>query len=240
MPSLKPAQLAFFSYAHEDAEFALRLAKDLRAGGAAIWIDRLDIKPGQRWDRAIEDALAKCPQLLVILSPDATESTNVMDEVSLALEEGKTVLPVVHRQCKIPFRLRRLQYVDLTLNYNEGLGRLLETLGFAVPPSEVPEDSVDEELTRASKHDGGAKEVKLLSHVAPQEQQATTRMPKKRAPSVMVIVGTATVLIALALLAVIVNVIKQQEKRPSEQTAQGPSPQATQLTASGPGLRSQQ
>jgi hypothetical protein len=125
MPSLKPAQLAFFSYAHEDAEFALRLAKDLRAGGAAIWIDRLDIKPGQRWDRAIEDALAKCPQLLVILSPNATESTNVMDEVSLALEEGKTVLPVVHRQCKIPFRLRRLQYVDLTLNYNEGLGRLL-------------------------------------------------------------------------------------------------------------------
>jgi hypothetical protein len=32
-------------------------------------MDRLDIKPGQRWDRAVEDTLAKCPQLLVILSP---------------------------------------------------------------------------------------------------------------------------------------------------------------------------
>jgi TPR repeat protein len=231
MPALKPVQLAFFSYAHEDAEFALRLAKDLRAGGAAVWIDRLDIKPGQRWDRAIEDALAKCPQLLVILSPDATESTNVMDEVSLALEEGKTVLPVVYRQCKIPFRLRRLQYVDLTLNYDEGLGRLLETLGFAVPPSEVPEHAVDEEITPPSRHDGGAKEAKLPSHAAPQEQEATARMPKKRAPSVMVIVGTAAVLVALALLVVVVNVIKQQKKRPSEQTAEGPSPQATQLTA---------
>jgi hypothetical protein len=130
---MEPIQLAFFSYAHEDAEFALRLAKDLRAGGAAVWMDKLDIKLGQLWDRAIEDALAKCPQLLVILSPAAIESTNVMDEVSFALEERKTVLPIIHRQCKIPFRLRRLQRVDLTLNYDEGLGRLLETLGVATP-----------------------------------------------------------------------------------------------------------
>jgi hypothetical protein len=119
--------------AREDAEFVLRLAKDLRAGGADVWIDQLDIEPGQRWDRAIEDALAKCPQLLVILSPAAVESTNVMDEVSFALGEGKTVLPVKHRDCKIPFRLRRLQYVDLTLNYDAGLRRLLETLGVAAP-----------------------------------------------------------------------------------------------------------
>jgi TIR domain len=131
--SPKPIQLAFLSYAREDAEFVLRLAKDLRAGGADVWIDQLDIKAGERWDRAVEDALAKCPELLVILSPAAVESTNVMDEVSFALGEGKTVLPVKHRDCTIPFRLRRLQYVDLTLNYDAGLGQLLETLGVAAP-----------------------------------------------------------------------------------------------------------
>jgi hypothetical protein len=128
-PSQTPIQFAFVSYAREDAEFVLRLAKDLRVGGAGVWIDQLDIAPGQRWDRAVEDALAKCLELVVILSPAAVESTNVMDEVSLALEDGKTVVPVLHRQCKIPFRLRRLQYVDLSLNYKAGLDRLLETLG---------------------------------------------------------------------------------------------------------------
>ena len=107
----------------------MRLAKDLRVGGAGVWVDQLDIAPGQRWDRAVEDALAKCLELVVILSPAAVESTNVMDEVSLALEDGKTVVPVLHRQCKIPFRLRRLQYVDLSLDYKAGLDRLLETLG---------------------------------------------------------------------------------------------------------------
>jgi hypothetical protein len=131
--SPKPIQLAFLSYAREDAEFVLRLAKDLRAGGADVWIDQLDIKAGERWDCAVENALAKCPELLVILSPAAVESANVMDEVSFALDKGKTVLPVKHRNCEIPFRLRRLQYVDLTLNYKAGLGRLLETLGVAAP-----------------------------------------------------------------------------------------------------------
>ena len=128
-PLQTPTQFAFLSYAREDAEFVLRLAKDLRVGGAGVWVDQLDIAPGQRWDRAVEDALAKCLELVVILSPSAVESTNVMDEVSLALEDGKMVVPVLHSQCKVPFRLRRLQYVDLSLDYKAGLDRLLETLG---------------------------------------------------------------------------------------------------------------
>ena len=98
---------------------------------------------GQRWDRAVEDALAKCAQLLVILSPAAVASTNVMDEVSLALENNKTVVPVMHRECMIPFRLRRLQYVDLTLNYEAGLDRLREALG--VPVLETAGSMKDEE-----------------------------------------------------------------------------------------------
>ena len=130
----KPISFAFLSYAREDAEFVLSLAKDLRTAGAGVWIDQLDIAPGQRWDRAVEDALAKCLELVVVLSPASVESTNVMDEVSLALEDGKTVVPVIHRQCKVPFRLRRLQYVDLSLNYSAGLDRLLETLGVGLRP----------------------------------------------------------------------------------------------------------
>ena len=228
MQSLKPAQLAFFSYAHEDAQFALRLAKDLRAGGAAVWMDRLDIKPGQRWDRAVEDALAKCPQLLVILSPAATESTNVMDEVSLALEEGKTVLPVIHCECKIPFRLRRLQYVDLTLDYKAGLGRLLETLGFAAPPSEMPEAAVDQEVARSSDHDGGAEEVKRFSQTAPREHAAALPMPKKRVfGSVMAIIGIVAVLVALNQMGVFKRAEKKPTPAPYTPTAVTPTESAT-------------
>lgn len=224
MPSLTPAQLAFFSYAHEDAEFALRLAKDLRAGGAAIWMDRLDIKLGERWDRAIEDALAKCPQLLVILSPAAVESTNVMDEVSLALEEGKTVLPVIHRQCKVPFRLRRLQYVDLTQNYDEGLGRLLETLGCAAPAA-MPEKVAHRGLDH-SAHDDEAKQVTLLSQPAP-KGGVTLPVPKKRLFGLpKPIIGIVAVLVAVALLGLAIVSIQMGASKQAEKKT--PAPEAGQ------------
>ena len=171
----KPIQFAFLSYARDDAEFVLRLAKDLRTGGAGVWIDQLDIAPGQRWDRAVEDALAKCLELVVVLSPAAVESTNVMDEVSLALEDGKTVVPIIHRQCKIPFRLRRLQYVDLSLNYSAGLDRLLETLGVGLrPPPNVG-------LTLPGTADTpDVKVVKgwFVDHVVEERQQPATRSPE--------------------------------------------------------------
>src|SRR4051794_29765587 len=83
----------FFSYARADSEFVLRLAKDLRDGGAVIWLDQLDIKGGNLWDTAIEDALKAAPNVIVVLSTASVKSNNVMDEVSFALESGKVVVP---------------------------------------------------------------------------------------------------------------------------------------------------
>ncbi|NUO78725.1 toll/interleukin-1 receptor domain-containing protein [candidate division KSB1 bacterium] len=97
----------FLSYAREDAAFALRLAKDLRAAGVSIWIDQLDIPTGARWDRAVQHALEKCVRFLIILSPDSVASENVQDELALALDENKIIVPVLHRECKTPLRLRR-------------------------------------------------------------------------------------------------------------------------------------
>lgn len=123
---MKP--IVFFSYSRQDSEFALKLGKDLRASGISIWLDQLDIKPGERWDVAIEKTLAECSRILVVLSPASVESTNVMDEVSYALEERRVVIPVLHRDCEIPFRLRRLQHTDFRTDYQTGLDKLLQYL----------------------------------------------------------------------------------------------------------------
>lgn len=119
----------FFSYARADSDFVLRLAKDLRAVGVHLWLDQLDIIGGQRWDSAIEDALARCPRMILVLSPTAIASPTVMDEVSYALEERKLVVPVVLQSCDVPFRLRRVQRVDFTIGYDAALPQLLRALG---------------------------------------------------------------------------------------------------------------
>jgi hypothetical protein len=133
----------FFSYAREDSETVLKLAKELRSVGATLWIDQLDILGGQRWDRAVEEALQSCQGMLAVLSPESVQSTNVMDEVSYALEEGKLVVPILLRPCTIPFRLRRVQYIDFTGNYGAGFDQLLRALSVDSAPQALPELSAD-------------------------------------------------------------------------------------------------
>ncbi|MBU2527483.1 MAG: toll/interleukin-1 receptor domain-containing protein [Bacteroidetes bacterium] len=118
----------FFSYSRDDSEFVLQLAKNLRQAGANIWLDQLDISAGSRWDKSIEQALTRSKTLLVILSKTSVASDNVLDEVSFALEEGKTVVPVLLEDCEIPFRLRRLQYADFTENREKGIQTLIHAL----------------------------------------------------------------------------------------------------------------
>ena len=124
----KPSALAFVSYSRTDFDFAHRLVQDLKAHGASVWLDKMDIIAGERWDSAVEHALTNAPVMLVILSATSVNSTNVMDEVSFALETGKTVIPIISQECAVPFRLRRLQYVDFRTNYPHALSELLRAL----------------------------------------------------------------------------------------------------------------
>lgn len=190
-------QTAFFSYCRQDSDFALRLAEDLKAAGASVWLDQLNILPGQRWDRAVEEALTNCRRMVVILSPAAVSSTNVMDEVSFALEEQKTVIPVIYRDCTVPFRLRRVQYVDFRQDYARGLQVLLKILapgqsvGQSKPaiadvgiksPSEVPdEDEFDEQARLGDEHRKAAEQARLEEERRQAAERARVEEEHKRA-----------------------------------------------------------
>ena len=116
---------AFISYSREDSEFALRLAQDLKAAGANVWLDQLDIDAGREWDQAIEVALNETSQMLLILSPSSASSRNVRNEISFALDEGKIIIPILHRDCLVPLQLRRIQHVDFRSDYSTALSNLL-------------------------------------------------------------------------------------------------------------------
>lgn len=160
----------FISYAREDAVFALRLAKDLRAAGVSIWIDQLDIDPGERWDDAIEQALNTCSRMLIVLSPASADNKNVKDEIAFALHEDKPIVPVLLQACKIPYRLLRMQHIDFTKDYQRGLQRLLHTLRV----EEKPVMPVQEEPPPAP-----------IPRPEPQPVRPTEKKPEPRiAPSV--------------------------------------------------------
>ncbi|PWT92229.1 MAG: hypothetical protein C5B55_06790 [Blastocatellia bacterium] len=182
----------FFSYARADSEFVLRLVKDLRAAGAPVWLDQLDIAPGELWDRAIEEALHGCLIQVVLLSPDAVNSVNVMDEVSYALEQRKRVIPAMYRECQIPFRLRRLQYIDFRTEYAAGVKAMLRALGV----EESQEILGTAEAKTAKTSDESAQRNKRQQEKNPATRIESTRKAKKLW---MVMAGIAGVILLIGL-----------------------------------------
>jgi TIR domain len=125
----------FISYARVDEQFALNLARELRAAGTEIWIDQIDIRPSEIWERAIEQAMESCERMLVVLSPASAQSPNVMAEVNFALDEGKPVIPVLYRECRIPYRLRLFQRADFSKDHQQGMVQLARALNHPIAGS---------------------------------------------------------------------------------------------------------
>ena len=123
------SELIFVSYSSKDRPFAIKLTEELEKLGANIWIDQLGIELGENWDGAIEKALDDSNSFLLLISPTSVESPNVQDEVSIAIEENKKMIPVLIKPCELPMRWKRRQYADLTSDSEKALKEVLNALG---------------------------------------------------------------------------------------------------------------
>lgn len=127
----------FFSYSTQNSEFVINLATHLKEVGANVWLDKIDILPGSRWDDCIQNALSSSSGLLIVLSMDSVQSQNVLDEVSYAISHKKRIIPILIEDCKIPFRLARFQHIDFTGEYDIGFRQLIKTINVNQPASEI-------------------------------------------------------------------------------------------------------
>ena len=197
------------------------LAKDLRAAGKNLWLDQLDIQPGDAWDRSVEEALKTSPELLAVLSPASVASANVMDEVSFALEERKRVVPILYRKCDIPFRLKRLQYIDFTADYQLGFEALLRVL--------VPTADREVETERL------ARERAQIERTMPLPGQPLPTKPSRgqhvlRSPAALGIAATVVVtclaLVGIRMRGGVGHTPSPQASMNSSRSGRRPSPQA--------------
>ncbi len=174
---------AFVSYSRADAEFVLRLCKDLRAAGASIWLDQLDIHPGDEWDETIERGLSACGRMLVVLSPTSVSSENVLDESGYALSRKKPVIPVLYRDCEIPYRLSRIQYVDFRTSYDERLKSLLSAIAEAKENTEPIAAPPADQRSRRLYLWAGAAVLAVAAVIAGLISRTTFRHPTTTSPA---------------------------------------------------------
>jgi hypothetical protein len=96
----------FISYSRRDKKIVHPLAHKLEADGINVWMDTLDIKPGNPWRGQIVQAIAEADSFLLLMSPDACASENVRKELDLAIDADVLVLPVVIQPVQIPTTLK--------------------------------------------------------------------------------------------------------------------------------------
>ena len=127
----------FLSYAKEDLAVAERLYDDLSSMGVAVWFDRKDLTPGERWKLGISRAIRNSSYFLAILSKASVDKRGyVQRELKEALEvlrevpEHQTfIIPVRTEECEPTNpELLELQFVDLFPSYEEGFGKLKSVL----------------------------------------------------------------------------------------------------------------
>jgi tetratricopeptide (TPR) repeat protein len=123
-----PAFNIFISYSHSDRDFVDRLEADLRQREFGTWMDRLGLVGGHKWRRELQDAIDRSQVLLVVLSPESVASEYVQAEYGYATDEGKIVIPIYYRPCKVPMELRGIQWIDFQSSYEQGLEALVKDL----------------------------------------------------------------------------------------------------------------
>ena len=136
----------FLSYAREDLAAATRVYHDLADAGVSVWMDKVSLLPGERWERSIRNAIRSSRYFLALMSAASTAKRGfIQKELRYALEvleeypdEEIYLLPVRLDEC-LPThdRLRDLNWTDLFPSWGDGMARILRVLG-AVSSQRAP------------------------------------------------------------------------------------------------------
>lgn len=122
----------FISYAHRDATKAATVCSALEQDGVPCWMAPRDVPPGTPYAQALVDAITASKVLVLLFSPAANRSEAVLNELELAFNRGKPILPIrleaIEPTGSAEYYLRRRQWFDA----NTGLASRVTDIAAAV------------------------------------------------------------------------------------------------------------
>jgi hypothetical protein len=116
----------YMGYARADELFTVDLAEALDAQGIETWLDMADATGD--WHDSIGRALQRCGLMLLIVSPEALESTELRTEMRWFRDHGKLIVPVIHRACNLRELAIMHPPIDFRTDFQIGMQTLLRLL----------------------------------------------------------------------------------------------------------------
>lgn len=128
---------AYISYAPANLTFVERIAADLTARSIEVGVDRglMPTRGGSEagWP-AVQTVIGGSDVVLLVTSPQAVASADVMREIQHAIGQRKLIIPLKLRQVNLPAPVDTIQWFDFEEGrYDRDLKYLLLNLAFVVP-----------------------------------------------------------------------------------------------------------
>ena len=142
----------FISYSSSDRPVAKGLADKLEGRKLDVWIDSLQIQPGDSLIQKIfEEGLKDCQIFVVLLSPNSVKSEWVKQELDVALinrlKKITRVIPVIVEDCEIPMALRSVRWINLKDGIDRAADLIVNTAYRKEPTKQLHE--LPESIKRA-------------------------------------------------------------------------------------------
>ncbi|MFC8343541.1 TIR domain-containing protein [Streptomyces sp. NPDC057280] len=91
-----PGKHVFLSYSRRDLAYVEQLEERLAERKVTAWIDLSDIPVSARWREEVADGIRRSDVFFCVVSPQWLASAPCREELSLALEFGKRIVPLLH------------------------------------------------------------------------------------------------------------------------------------------------
>jgi len=130
----------FISYSRKDTDLVNVIEQELKARDISCFVDRRGINLGDDFAEIISKAIFECKIMLFVWSENSNQSANTANEIALAIEFGKTIVPFkigeFQPHYKLAYRLVRFNRVDVVaFNHDKVIelaDKLAQQLGLTV------------------------------------------------------------------------------------------------------------
>lgn len=122
----------FISYSSKEMKVARQVCEYLESNGVSCWIAPRNINPGDNYATQIVHAIRDCSVLVLLASDSTNASGHVSNEVSLAFDNKKVIIPFKIEDIKFTdeylYFLGRKHWIEAHLDMKSGFEQLLSTV----------------------------------------------------------------------------------------------------------------
>ncbi|MDR3235948.1 MAG: toll/interleukin-1 receptor domain-containing protein [Prevotellaceae bacterium] len=144
----------FISYSSKDKMIADQICEAAENAGLICWMAPRNVTPGKKYAAEIVEAIRNSSVMLMIFSESSNKSEHVENEIDIAFNEGKTIVPFritdTEMSNELKYYLGKKHWVDGTPEPEKYFEKLVEQISLSVPrrSKEMQEEEVFNSIDR--------------------------------------------------------------------------------------------